>query len=500
MFRIFGPPGTGKTTTLLNMVEKSLDSGITPSQVGFFAFTKKAANEARERAAKRFDLESEEDLPYFRTIHSLAYRLMSIRESQMMGAQNYKELSQKIGFNLRSSSSDEEDVSFKATDHPILQLINLAKTKKTNLRSEYNHSDINFTWIEVKYVADSYENYKKAFGLIDFTDLLTRFVEQADTIMPSLKVCFLDEAQDLSPLQWDIAHNLDLKSERMFVAGDDDQAIYRWAGADVDHFINLPGGAEVLEQSYRVPAAIHSLAEKIASRIQNRFPKVYRPRREQGQIVRVPDIRSIDMTQGQWLVMAQARYMLYSIEQELKNGGYLFERQDGSRSISQKMSLAINGWESLRKGRAVTTGTAQAIYSYMSGNGVRIKRGHKTINADDNEMFELNDLQERFGLLATDEMIWNEAMDKIPDGDRAYITALLRRGEKFNAKPRIRLSTIHGTKGGEAENVVILTDLTAAAMASEGDDLHRVFYVGVTRSSQNLYILEPEDYLRAYAL
>ena len=58
------------------------------------------------------------------------------------------------------------------------------------------------------------------------------------------------------------------------------------------------------------------------------------------------------------------------------------------------MSLAINGWEGLRKGRAVTTGTAQAIYSYMSGNGVRVKRGHKTISADDNEMFELKDLQE----------------------------------------------------------------------------------------------------------
>ena len=500
MFRIFGPPGTGKTTTLLNMVEKSLDSGITPSQVGFFAFTKKAANEAKERAAQRFDLDADKDLPYFRTIHSLAYRLMGVKESQMMGPQNYKELSQAIGFALHSSISEEEDVSFKATDHPILQLINLSKTKKTDLRREYNHSDINFTWLEVKYVADSYENYKKAFGLIDFTDMLLQFVEQAETVMPTLKVCFLDEAQDLSPLQWDIAHKLDQKSERMFVAGDDDQAIYRWAGADVDHFINLPGGAEVLEQSYRVPAAIHSLAEKIASRIQNRFPKVYRPRKETGQILRVPDIRSIDMTQGQWLVMAQARYMLYPVMQELKNGGYLFERQDGSRSISQKMSLAINGWESLRKGRAVTTGTAQAIYSYMSGNGIRIKRGHKTINADDNEMFELGDLQEHFGLLATDEMIWHEAMDKIPDGDRAYITALLRRGEKFNAKPRIRLSTIHGTKGGEAENVVILPDLTAAAMDAHGDDLHRVFYVGVTRTLQNLYILEPEDYLRAYAL
>ena len=93
MFRIFGPPGTGKTTTLLNMVEKSLEAGITPSQVGFFAFTKKAANEARDRAAQRFDLDPEKDLPYFRMIHSLAYRLMGVKENQLMSGQNYKELS-----------------------------------------------------------------------------------------------------------------------------------------------------------------------------------------------------------------------------------------------------------------------------------------------------------------------------------------------------------------------------------------------------------------------
>ena len=49
------------------------------------------------------------------------------------------------------------------------------------------------------------------------------------------------------------AHVIDDKSERMYCAGDDDQAIYEWAGADVEHFINLPGGSEVLEQSYRIP-------------------------------------------------------------------------------------------------------------------------------------------------------------------------------------------------------------------------------------------------------
>ena len=500
MFRIFGPPGTGKTTTLLNMVEQTLDKGIPPSQVGFFAFTRKAATEAKERAAKRFDLDPDKDLPYFRTIHSLAYRLMSVKETELMGSQNYKELSQAIGFNLSSSASDDENVSFKATDHPILQLINLSKTKKTTLEHEYNHSNVNFTWVEVKYVADSYANYKSTFGLMDFTDLIIRFANEADHLMPSLKICFLDEAQDLSPLQWDIAHKLDKKSERMYVAGDDDQAIYRWAGADVDHFINLSGDAEVLEQSYRVPEVIHVLAEKIASRIQNRFPKVYRPKKEQGQIFRVPDIRTIDMSEGSWLIMAQARYMLRDIEIELKNGGYLFERQDSSRSIPEKMSLAINGWETMRKGKAIPFGAVQAIYGYMTGNGARIKRGHKNIAADDEDMFDLKQLQNHYGLLATDQMIWHEAMDRIPDADRAYITALLRRGEKFNAKPRIRLSTIHGTKGGEAENVVILPDLTAAAMEESGDDLHRVFYVGVTRTLKNLYILEPDDYLRAYAL
>jgi superfamily I DNA/RNA helicase len=79
----------------------------------------------------------------------------------------------------------------------------------------------------------------------------------------------------------------------------------------------------------------------------------------------------------------------------------------------------------------------------------------------------------------------------------------LRRGEKFNAMPRINISTIHGSKGGEAENVVLFTDLSPAALKSSEyspDDLHRVFYVGVTRTIQNLFIVDPDDYQRAYSL
>jgi len=137
------------------------------------------------------------------------------------------------------------------------------------------------------------------------------------------------------------------------------------------------------------------------------------------------------------------------------------------------------------------------MYSCMSGNGKKIARGKKNIEGD---LFTFETLVEHHGLLATKDMIWSEALDRIPDSDRAYITALLRRGEKFNAVPRIRLSTIHGTKGGEATNVVLFTDLTNAALNTQGDDLHRVFYVGVTRTLANLFIVEPDDYTRAYAI
>ena len=40
---ILGPPGTGKTTTLLNLVDEFIQQGIRPKQIGYFSFTKKAA-------------------------------------------------------------------------------------------------------------------------------------------------------------------------------------------------------------------------------------------------------------------------------------------------------------------------------------------------------------------------------------------------------------------------------------------------------------------------
>jgi len=501
MFRIFGPPGTGKTTTLLNMVDDALASGIRPDSIAFLAFTRKAANEAKERAASRFNLDPDKDLPFFRTIHSLALARAGIRTEQVMQANHYRDLAAVIGYSFRNvaDSADDDIFNMKMND-PILSLISLARLRKVELREQYNSSNLWEDWNLVQFVSQALTEYKNKFGLYDFTDMLSVFIEQQAQVCPKFKLTFLDEAQDLSPLQWDIAHILDAHSERMYAAGDDDQAIFRWAGADVDHFINLEGSAEVLEQSYRVPWAVHEIADTIAKRIVRRYPKKYRPRPEKGRIQRVSTVSEIDMHEGTWLILAQAGYMLNSIAGELRGLGLLFYDR-GRRSIPEKISTAVNAWERLRKDYKITGAEARIVYSFMS-TGDRIQRGFKKLTTlEDDAAVDLETLITHHGLLADRDMIWHDAMDLLPDRERAYIVALLRRGEKFNAPPRITISTIHGSKGGEADNVVLLTDLSPAAEAAaqvDADDLHRVFYVGVTRTKENLFLVEPEDYSRSY--
>jgi superfamily I DNA/RNA helicase len=75
---------------------------------------------------------------------------------------------------------------------------------------------------------------------------------------------------------------------------------------------------------------------------------------------------------------------------------------------------------------------------------------------------------------------------------------LRRRGEKLLGPARIKISTVHGVKGGQADNVLLLTDISLSAynsMVNDADDETRVFYVGMTRARENLFLMTPQSNL-----
>jgi hypothetical protein len=125
-----------------------------------------------------------------------------------------------------------------------------------------------------------------------------------------------------------------------------------------------------------------------------------------------------------------------------------------------------------------------------------VKYGFKSLpNADPEAFYTHEHLVDNFGLLIPKWRLWHHALDRIPIKEISYIIALLRRGENLNNEPRINLSTIHGAKGGEADNVMLMTDLPRKADESyfqSPDDERRVFYVGMTRTKKNLHLVRSQ--------
>jgi len=495
--KVFGPPGSGKTTYLLSIVETELQLGVHPTKIGYFAFTKKAANEARDRAFEKFpNLNPDMDFPYFRTLHSLAYRCLGISTKDMMSTESYKEFAKEAGIELAIESGDEE-FAIKV-DNPILNEINIARIRGLDLRTHYNKSQMDIGWDHFEYVERAYRHYKTSHSLLDFTDLLEHILLTPERL-PTLEALIIDEAQDLSRLQWRLVEQLALRSQRFFLAGDDDQAVYTWAGADVESFLGFEGDVKVLDQSYRVPAVVHELANRIVLRIKNRQPKVWKARAEKGSISYYNDFMQVDITQGNWLILASTNYMLTEMHDWIKSQGLLFERY-GQRSVSESILLAVLGWEKLRKGGEVPFNVVKAVYKYLDSNF--IKHGHKLLRTADTTIdYTLQSLTEKHGLLT--EEIWHKALTKIGEDRRDYIISLLRRNTRLTGHVPIKLSTIHGAKGGEADNVLLLTDLStrfAKEYDKNSDDINRLLYVGVTRAKQTLHVVRPKNEQKGFRL
>jgi len=492
---VLGPPGTGKTETLLEKVEDHLKE-TDPNKIGFFAFTQKAAYEARDRAMKKFDY-TEDDLPYFRTLHSLAFRRLGIKKENVMQKRHYQDFGKKIDFDVDYLEYDDEEGGVFTTKSDYLRIIQLAKLRNISIAQQYDlqeHTqDVEFD--KLKIIANELESYKKQYGLIDFNDMILDFVKSDAS--PAFDVVFIDEAQDLSLMQWDMTKSIWNKTDDSYIAGDDDQAIFRWAGADVDSFIAQDGKFIRLMQSHRIPKKVHDIAMKIVSRISKRLPKDWKPKTVQGSLTRYSNFENVDISKGEWIVLARTRFMLNELEDILYQKG-LYYKNKFKKSYEEDLYNAITNWEQWRKGSVMNPDQIKQIYNYMSP-----KHADKTqlllMNKDAH--YSLDDCKEKFGLRTNS--VWYESLDDAPWRKVEYIRKMRSNGEQLNKTPRILLSTIHGVKGGEAQNVVLLTDLslnTQKGYDRNPDDENRLFYVGATRTKEHLHIIEPKDFYKSYQI
>ena len=498
---ILGPPGTGKTTTLLDLVDQFMKVGVDSKRIGYFSFTRKAAHEAASRAAEKFNLDAKEDLIYFRTLHSLAFRLLGIKKERVMKTEDYREFGLKVGIPIKMSFHSENDGVFNS-DNEYLRLINKARVTERDLMDVYddNRHSIDIERDTLFLLNQELNRFKKEKGMIDYDDMLENFISQ--DISPKFDVLFIDEAQDLSPLQWKMVRSMWNKSGKTYLAGDDDQAIFKWAGADVDHFIALREDVDdikVLDQSYRIPGGpIHELSQSIIDRVQNRYDKDYKPRPEIGKLHRYADITQVDMSQGEWLVLASANYFLDDIKELCELQGWYYSHR-GKYSVSLNLLTAIRNWGQWIKGERLSVIQIKNIYSYLGDSVTRGYRTAKTFDADLH--YDIEECIAEHGLQTKE--VWHNAFEGLGSNTENYIRNMLARGENIIKAPRIIMSTIHGAKGGEADNVLLLPDITKSAVDAndiDPDDLHRLFYVAVTRAKKALHILEPKNYERAYPL
>jgi DNA helicase-2/ATP-dependent DNA helicase PcrA len=480
---ILGPPGSGKTTTLLDIAEREMSEGVPSTDIAFVTFTRAGSREASARAARRFGLDAEKDLPWYRTLHSLAYQRLGIARDEVMAPEDWAKFALLVGVELTGHYDVEQPLvsgSERSAGDMMLRIVDFASTTRMTLEDAWHRLGEPIGWYPLRRFAETLREFKKDTGKLDFTDMLLQYVEGGKPV--PVRVAIIDEAQDLTRLQWEVVRRAFAEAERVYIAGDDDQAIYHWAGADVETFLQLSETPRVLSQSYRLPRKIWTLAQSISGSIKHRYAKPYAPQDREGSIEwhMRPDLVDIKDVTGSWLLLARHNYLLAPLEALARSMGMNYRRRE-QNAVKPDDLTAMVLWENIRGGKLKEL-TAQQVRTVSKALGFARPA--------------LKELQ-RYAVPAEwpTTKIWHDALLGIPHERRMYYLAARRRGEKLMAPPRVRIETIHGAKGAEADHVLLMTDVserTWRGFHADPDPEHRVFYVAATRARESLHLIRPQ--------
>ena len=404
---------------------------------------------------------------------------------------DYEKFSDETGYNVkpRKNTPYQEDLS--RTYGRVLDAKSYATHTGVPLIEAALHMQVGMAGSSISEFLEAYEAFKAREGKYDFDDMLKEVLAKGPIGTP---IILVDECQDLSNLQLDIVKEWSVGCEALYLAGDDDQSIYAFNGASEYGFLDFPADeTEVLRKSYRVPLAIGNRANRIIRKVVKRQSKNVEWRPEEGTIDRINDYKTLYWEEAyekdrDIMVLARHRKMVVEVRD------YLWSLNipctiDGKSVWSQETVKQVQNFYKLKAGGFLT---APELADLLGAMGRKNERRDLRKKISVQKEFYLDDIE------PVDHW-WREMKGKHLDVLNDIIT---ERGIEILDKAfTIDVSTMHASKGREADAVVILTDCYQKVIDNlfhNPDTEIRLCYVALTRAREKAIIVNPdtERYLK----
>lgn len=523
---VFGPPGTGKTTTLAESIRKAIARYRDENALLVASLTNTAAQEIAGR-----------DLPvnprHIGTLHALCYRSMGCPPLVDDFLEEWNVENPKLTLSQNGMTTSPEEDSQHGGERRTKAAEGDALREHVSL---LRHKQMPFpSWgLKNQEFFERWTAFKRRHDAVDFDDMIEFGLTMSGPPF-GVRLGVFDECQDFSKLEWAVVQHWTSMMDYALVAGDDCQALYTWRGANPESFIHMdpaPIEKRILPQSYRLPHRIQAYCEHWAERIMVREPKTYAPREEPGQLIHstgltyvqnrpLLDIYDRAVRENKTLmIMGACGYHLEPTIALLREHGIPF---------SNRWRTKNGAWNPLLRKRK-STHTADRVAAYLAA--YRNARLSWTVNelkawaplvlAD--EVFQRGQKTKIDALDPSDALIpfeqlttilKPEVIDDALSGNPSWLyshastaaakslafpVAIARRDpELLTEAPRVFVGTIHSFKGAQADIVVLYPDLSPAGYEeysrpnAERDSVFRQYYVGLSRAYDTLILASAES-------
>lgn len=343
---ILAGAGTGKTRVITYRMINLIANGVPANRILSVTFTNKAAKEMRQRTMKLLGRHVKPK-PLVTTFHAWCVRVLR---------EDIETLGYPRQFTIYDRSDQESTARRALRDIRVGEkslrpgdLVNrISRWKMAGITEDQagEHIESDFDSL----AAMGYRKYQQTLrgsGAVDFDDLLlltVRLLQTDDVIRKKHQSRFdhvqIDEYQDTNGVQFDLMSHLVSEHKNICVVGDDDQSIYGWRGAEVEHILKFsslfPGTKTVrLESNYRCTDQIIEFANRLVRHNRNRHDKKLIAHKHQGAAVRM--LAFEDETTEAEHVVGEIQYLISELGVRPGDFAILFRTNEQPRLFETEM-------------------------------------------------------------------------------------------------------------------------------------------------------------------